>query len=255
MTVQRPHVPARFADRRQAGACSPSTWTCTRDGPISSSWRCRAAACHRLRSRPHLHAPLDVFVVRKLGAPGIRSLRWAPSPAAASACSTNPSSRRTGFRRGCSTPSCSVSARKSCAASALPGEPPDSRRQRTGRHPRGRRAGDRLDDARRRPGAAAPGSCPHRGRRTGRVAAGLRCADGGRRSGHLPVDAGAILGGGTVVRGLLRDDGRRSAPAARTADHRPGTTERVMREPTSSASCARTRSPSIRMRPLRRSSR
>ncbi len=41
-----------------------------------------------------LGAPLDVFVVRKLGVPGHEELAWAPSPRAASVCSTTTWCRR-----------------------------------------------------------------------------------------------------------------------------------------------------------------
>ncbi len=41
-----------------------------------------------------LGAPLDVFVVRKLGVPGAKSWPWAPSPRAAPGCSTTTWSAR-----------------------------------------------------------------------------------------------------------------------------------------------------------------
>ena len=71
MTVQRPHVPARFADRRQAGAVLAEhldLYAGRTDLVVLALPRGGVPIGYEVAR--HLHAPLDVLVVRKLGAPG-----------------------------------------------------------------------------------------------------------------------------------------------------------------------------------------
>jgi putative phosphoribosyl transferase len=71
MTVQRPHVPARFADRRHAGlvlAEHLDMYAGRTDLVVLALPRGGVPIGYEVAR--HLHAPLDVLVVRKLGAPG-----------------------------------------------------------------------------------------------------------------------------------------------------------------------------------------
>ena len=71
MTVQRPYVPARFADRRQAGAVLAEhldLYAGRTDLVVLALPRGGVPIGYEVAR--HLHAPLDVLVVRKLGAPG-----------------------------------------------------------------------------------------------------------------------------------------------------------------------------------------
>jgi putative phosphoribosyl transferase len=71
MTVQHPHVPARFADRRQAGAVLAEHLDlyAGRDDLVVLALP-RGGVPIGYKVARHLHAPLDVLVVPKLGAPG-----------------------------------------------------------------------------------------------------------------------------------------------------------------------------------------
>ena len=61
----------RFANRREAGGNSPATSLATRVDRMSSCWGSRAAVCPSPPAVARvLGAPLDVFLVRKLGVPG-----------------------------------------------------------------------------------------------------------------------------------------------------------------------------------------
>jgi putative phosphoribosyl transferase len=71
MTVQHSHVPARFADRRQAGSVLAEhlgLYTGRDDLVVLALPRGGVPIGYEVAY--HLHAPLDVLVVRKLGAPG-----------------------------------------------------------------------------------------------------------------------------------------------------------------------------------------
>jgi predicted phosphoribosyltransferase len=54
--------------------CSPKSLQPMPIDPTCSCWRCRAAACLAYEVARGLGAPLDVFVVRKLGVPGYEEL-------------------------------------------------------------------------------------------------------------------------------------------------------------------------------------
>ena len=115
----------------------------------SSCWRCRAAACPSAsRSPAALRAPLDVFLVRKLGVPGHAELAMGAIAAGGIEVLSDgphPRARHSARARAAGRRARAAGAR--AARPRVPWRPAAARRPRSHRHPRRRRTGDRIDDA------------------------------------------------------------------------------------------------------------
>ena len=157
-----------------------------------------------------LEAPLDVFVVRKLGVPGHEELAMG-AIASGGVCVLNddvvealsiPSQRDRGRRRA-------GAPRAGTPRAGLPRRPPATRGPRPHCDPGGRRARDRLDDAGRRRRPAPARARPHHRGRPDRGPLDLRGVPprGGRV--RLRHHAGPVL--------------RRRASGTRTSPRRPTT--------------------------------
>jgi hypothetical protein len=199
-----------------------------------------------------LGAPLDVFVVRKLGMPGYEELAMG-AIASGGLIVLNPETLEAlAISEADIHRAAAAAARAGAARGGPPGRPRPARRGGQDGHPRRRRSCHRRGDARRRARGrtVAPGA--RGGRRSGRGREDVRRLPRRRRRDRLQRDAEAVPRRRPLVRGLLTDDrrrGARSAPAPQQASRGAAMTARRRQARWSSpSSMPRSRQSSCRTR-------